>query len=115
MKSCSKGPRARTTTALRIRRQSRKIIGLDGLAGAVARHLHGERRRAVVLGLPRLAEPFPIHRLAGAITRQLADPWRSHRIPARDLASAISHKLGRGCGKIAIPAVLRAIVHELRR
>jgi hypothetical protein len=114
IRSSSTGPWARTTTR-RIRRQPRKITEVEGLATAVARHLQGERRRAAVLGLPRLAEPFPVHRLAGAITRQLGDPWRSFRLPARDLASAISSKLGRGGGNVAIPAVLRAIVHELHR
>lgn|GEM_PF-6989518 len=113
-KSSSNGPRARTVT-LGVRRQSREIIGVEGLAGAVVRHLHGERRRAVALGMSRLAAPFPIHRLAGAITRQIGDPWRSHRIQARDLATAISRKLGRRCGRVAIPAVLRALEHELRR
>src|SRR6185369_2737640 len=39
-KSSSNGPRARTVT-LGVRRQSREIIGVEGLAGAVVRHLHG--------------------------------------------------------------------------
>lgn len=84
-------------------------IEVESLAGAVARRLQGERRRAVAPGRPRPAEPFPVDRLASAITRQ---PWR---IPARDLAGAISHQLGNRCGRIAIPTVLRAIGRELSR
>jgi hypothetical protein len=113
-KSSTKGPRA-GITAPRIRTQPGVIPGIEGLAGAVARRLQGERRRAVVLGRPKSAAPFPVDRLAGAITRQLGDPWRSHRLPARDLANAISRQLGCGCGQVAIPAVLRAIEHELHR
>jgi hypothetical protein len=101
--------------ASRIHTPSRTILGVESLAGFVARRLHGERRRAVVLGRTRPAAPFPIHRLAGTLTRQLGDPWRSHRFPAHDLATAISRKLGCRCGKIALPTVLRAIQHELHR
>ena len=90
-------------------------IEVESLAGAVARRLQGEHRRAVALGRPRPGDPFPVDRLASAITRQLGDPWRSHRIPAHGLASAISRQLGNGFGRVAIPAVLRAIGHEILR
>ncbi len=114
MKSSRKGPRT-SVKAPRIHRPSRTLLGIESLAGFVARRLLGERRRAVVLGRSRPAAPFPIPLLAGTITRQLGDPWRSHRLPARDLATAISRKLGGRCGKIALPTVLRAIQHELHR
>jgi hypothetical protein len=113
-KSSRKGQRT-SLKAPQVHRPSRRILGVESLAGFVARRLHGERRRAVVLGRSLPAAPFPIHRLAGTLTRRLGDPWRSHRLPAHDLATAISRKLGCRCGKIALPTVLRAIQHELHR
>jgi len=88
-----KGPRA-GAMAPRIRRQPRTLLGVESLAGFVARRLQGEQQRAVVLGQSRPpAAPFPLHRLAGAITRQL------------------------GCnyGKVAFLAVLREIERHLLR
>lgn len=107
-------PPARTA-APRMQRQPKSVIEVEVLAGSVARRLQGQRRGAVVLGRLQPVAPFPVERLASAITRQLGVPWRGRRIPAHGLACAILRQLGQGCGKIAIPAVVRAIEHELLR